>query len=178
SKGRSAMQKIIKIGHRCARKSPLQKSLAEYCQLRNIKKLKMVKRVPTRWNTMYNVVDRALKLRKAIHSLTLSPTHNVGPPTKRLKRYHLSDEEWLILESLRPLLKVFISALLHDATTRISSSKYPMLHEVIPIIDVLNKKLEEAVANNALPLVVRRGVQRAIMVLDKYYSRTDESIMW
>ncbi|KAJ3971457.1 hypothetical protein EV361DRAFT_219428 [Lentinula raphanica] len=32
--------------------------------------------------------------------------------------------------------------------------------------------------NNALPLVVQRGVQRAIMVLDKYYSRTDESIMW
>ncbi|KAJ3817739.1 hypothetical protein F5880DRAFT_1466505, partial [Lentinula raphanica] len=64
------------------------------------------------------------------------------------------------------------------ATTRISSSKYPMLHEVIPIIDVLNKKLEAAVANTALPLVVRRGVQRAIMVLDKYYSRTDESIMW
>ncbi|KAJ3816600.1 hypothetical protein F5880DRAFT_1457244, partial [Lentinula raphanica] len=63
-------------------------------------------------------------------------------------------------------------------TTRISSSKYPMLHEVIPIIDVLNKRLEEAVANTALPLVVRRGVQRAIMVLDKYYSKTDESIMW
>ncbi|KAJ3823931.1 hypothetical protein F5880DRAFT_1481273, partial [Lentinula raphanica] len=122
---------------------------------------------------MYNVVDRALSLRKAIHSLTLSPAHNMGPPTKRLKRFNLSDEEWAILESLLPLLKLLL-----DATTRISSSKYPMLHKVIPIIDVLNKRLEEAVANTALPLVVHRGVQRAIMVLDKYYSKTDESIMW
>lgn len=67
--GRSAMRKIIKIGQCCARKGPLQKTWARYCKLKNVPKLKMVKRVPTRWNTMYNVVHRAWRLRKALDAM-------------------------------------------------------------------------------------------------------------
>lgn len=104
--GRSAVQKIIKLGQRCAHKGPLQKALKLYCKLRNIPPLKMVKRVATRWNTMYNVVDRAIKLRKALNSLCRSPELNVGRPTKRLKRYLLSDDEWSILEAMLPVLAV------------------------------------------------------------------------
>lgn len=105
--GRSAVQKIVKLGQRCAAKGPLQKALKKYCGLRNIPKLKMVKRVATRWNTMFNVVDRALKLRKALESLCCSSTMNIGrPPSKRLKRFNLTSEEWKILENMLPVLKV------------------------------------------------------------------------
>ena len=104
--GRSAMQKIIKLGQRCTRKSALQKKLAYYCGLKKIPVLKMVKRVPTRWNTMYNVVDHAITLRQALDAICKSPELNVGRPTKRLKRFLLVDAEWDILEALLPVFKV------------------------------------------------------------------------
>lgn len=105
--GRSAMQKIIKIGQRCARKGPLQKTLAHYCKLKNVPKLKMVKRVPTCWNTMYIVVNRARRLRKALDAMCNGAPQNSNPVrTKRLRRFALSSEEWDILEKLEPVLMV------------------------------------------------------------------------
>lgn len=53
-----------------------------------------------------------------------------------------------------------------------------MLHEVIPMMDILNKELETAFNNEKHPLVVRRGIQHALVVLDKYYSKVDYSLMW
>lgn len=105
--GRSAMQKIIKLGQRCVRKGALQKKLVYYCGLKNIvPALKMIKRVPTRWNTMYNVVDRALALRKALDAITKLPEYRTGRPTQRLNRFFLEKEEWDILAALLPILKV------------------------------------------------------------------------
>ncbi len=45
-------------------------------------------------------------------------------------------------------------------------------------MDLLNDKLERVVNDESQPSVIRKAVQRAIMVLDKYYTLTDESIMW
>ncbi len=53
-----------------------------------------------------------------------------------------------------------------------------MLHEVIPIMDLLNDELKKIVNNASQPSVIRKAVQRAITVLDKYYTLTDDSIMW
>lgn len=53
-----------------------------------------------------------------------------------------------------------------------------MLHEVIPMMDILNKELETAFNNEKHPLVVRHGIQHALVVLDKYYSKVDYSLMW
>lgn len=101
------MQKIIKIGQRCARKGPLQKTLARYCKLKNVPKLKMVKRVPTRWNTMYVVVNCAWRLRKALDAMCNGAPQNSNPVhTKRLRCFALSSEEWDILEKLEPVLMV------------------------------------------------------------------------
>ncbi len=52
-----------------------------------------------------------------------------------------------------------------------------MLHEVIPIMDILNRKMEAMTNDTTLPNIIRRAVQRGIMVLDKYYALTDESII-
>lgn len=77
--GHSAMQKVIKLGQCCTRKSALQRKLVCYCGLKKIPVLKMVKCVPTRWNTMYNVVDCAITLRQALDvickSLELDVSH-------------------------------------------------------------------------------------------------------
>ncbi|KAF5336727.1 hypothetical protein D9757_015382 [Collybiopsis confluens] len=161
--GRAAVQKIIRLGHRCANRSLFQKELVRLCILHKMDPLKMVKRVATRWNTMYTVIKRALKLKNPLNALCdLSEFNKDRRPTQRLKRLLLTGEEWAFLEQLLPILK-----LLYDATNRVSKSNWPMLHEVIPTMELLNRKLEEYI-----------GVQQALLVLDKYYAKTDESIMW
>lgn len=109
--GRSAVQKILKLGQRCARKGPVQKALAVYCTKRNIKRLKMVKRVPTRWNTMYNVINRAIRLRQALHSLCIADSSNLRSilPSKRLKRFDLSDDQWELMGHFEKPLEVSCS---------------------------------------------------------------------
>jgi hypothetical protein len=43
------------------------------------------------------------------------------------------------------------------------------------MIDKLTEKMEAIINTVQTPLAIRHGVQNAIKVLDKYYSKTDES---
>lgn len=192
--GRSAVQKILKLGQRCARKGPMQKSLALHCKRHNMKPLKMVKCVPTRWNTMYNVINRALRLKEPLHYLCVANSSNLRSmtPSKRLNRFDLSDEQWELMGQFeKPLevsyrfscnmlchFQIVIVQLLNEATCRISTSSYPMLHQVIPMMEILFTEFEAMVNDVDLPDILRRAVQKGLIVLDKYYSLTDESIMW
>lgn len=59
-----------------------------------------------------------------------------------------------------------------------SQSDVPLLHEVIPYIDKLTTLLENVIASTSASQVVRVAAARGLSVLNKYYSRTDESIMY
>lgn len=55
----------------------------------------------------------------------------------------------------------------------------PLLHEVIPIIDVLTGKLASTIVNeDGLQRIVRIAAMRGLDVINKYYSKTDNSIMY
>jgi len=45
-----------------------------------------------------------------------------------------------------------------------------LLYKVIPIINILTEKLEEAAENKSLLLAVRSGAMKGLAVLNKYYS--------
>lgn len=49
---------------------------------------------------------------------------------------------------------------------------------MIPLIDALTAHLEKAIKNTALLRTVRNAAVRGRAVLNKYYSRTDDSIMY
>jgi len=59
-----------------------------------------------------------------------------------------------------------------------SQSKTPLLYQVIPIIDALTRMLETVSENGALFPAVRAAATKGIAVLNKYYAKTDESIMY
>jgi hypothetical protein len=59
-----------------------------------------------------------------------------------------------------------------------SQSKVPLLHEVIPLIDTITRALEKAVTNCDLYPAVRASAAKGLFVLNKYYSKTDDSIMY
>ncbi|TDL14515.1 hypothetical protein BD410DRAFT_733965 [Rickenella mellea] len=98
--------------------------------------------------------------------------HNTSRGPK-LKKYRLSNEEWDVLKQLSPLLQRFLAA-----TERISKSAVPLIHEVIPLIDSLTDTLAAAVLDEALHPVVRAAMARGVEVLNRYYSKTDDSVMY
>jgi len=64
------------------------------------------------------------------------------------------------------------------ATKKISKSKVPLIHHVIPIFDVVTTALEDYIDNSALPLVVRHAALQGYLMLNKYYTLTDDSIVY
>ncbi len=64
------------------------------------------------------------------------------------------------------------------ATECISWSGALLLHEVILTMDILTWELKKALKNMALLLCVHLGVSQGLAIIDKYYSKMDESIMW
>ena len=77
------------------------------------------------------------------------------------------------IHSSHYLFKFFLRA-----TERISTKGSPLLYDVIPLIDKLSLQLEKAVKDRALSKVVRVAAARGLGVLNKYYSKTDDSIMY
>lgn len=54
----------------------------------------------------------------------------------------------------------------------------PLLHQVIPVIDILTECLEDISSNSQYYSTIRAGAAKGLAVLNKYYSKTDESIMY
>lgn len=134
------------------------------------------------------MVKRALELRKALDKLVDMDRHNAVAKT-RLRRFKLQPDEWELLVQLRPLLVVsdfHFSILLFNgaiqsflkATERMSQSKVPLLHEVIPLIDTITRTLEKAITDHDLYPAVRASAAKGLAILNKYYSKTDDSIMY
>ncbi|KAL0570348.1 hypothetical protein V5O48_011618 [Marasmius crinis-equi] len=64
----------------------------------------------------------------------------------------------------------------HLRHLKLNNNEWNVLGELKRVL-MLNNKLEQLVDDNTLLPCVRAGVGQALAVLDKYYSRTDESIM-
>lgn len=56
--------------------------------------------------------------------------------------------------------------------------RIPLIHEVIPIMDILTKKIDDSITDTSLHIAVRAAAARGRVILNKYYSKTDESIMY
>lgn len=55
---------------------------------------------------------------------------------------------------------------------------HPLVHAVIPLIDNLTNKLTTAAESSNLHIAVRAGAVAGYKILNKYYSRTDDSIVY
>ncbi|KAJ7220084.1 ribonuclease H-like domain-containing protein [Mycena pura] len=80
------------------------------------------------------------------------------------------------------LLLLIFSQPFKDATLRLSTNRHPRIFEVIPIIDKLNEHLEAAKKpppkQRTMFDVVRMAAVAGLGILDKYYTKMDESIMY
>jgi hypothetical protein len=54
----------------------------------------------------------------------------------------------------------------------------PLVHAVIPMIDNLHRHLEQASQDPNVHIAVRAGAFAGIKALNKYYSKTDDTIVY
>lgn len=73
---------------------------------------------------------------------------------------------------------LFLIQLFLYATKKISGNESPLIHHVVPIIDSLTSALDKYIDNVALHPVVCHAALRGLLMLNKYYARTDESIVY
>jgi hypothetical protein len=84
----------------------------------------------TRWNSTHDMIDRTLDLKAALTRIIASE--------KKLSHLRLTSGDWTLLEDLRALLGIFVSA-----TKRLSGSNYPTLAYQLPYFAFLLRELEE-----------------------------------
>ena len=65
-----------------------------------------------------------------------------------------------------------------QATLHMETMGRPLVHAVIPLIDNLTTKLEQWSKDESLHIAVRAGTLAGVRVLNKYYSKTDDSIIY
>ncbi|RDX39814.1 hypothetical protein OH76DRAFT_1367189, partial [Lentinus brumalis] len=156
----------------------IRAELAKLAQNAELNSEVLVRAVKTRWNTVTHVLERAKEMRAVLTEVCDMAQFNKGANRKKgaglhLRRFILDDLEWDILDQLLRLLSPFLYA-----TTRMSKNTRALVHEVIPNMDVLTAHLDDFDSDITLHPSVRAAAQRGRIILNKYYSRTDESIVY
>lgn len=82
----------------------MQAELIQAAVATGIPAKKMIRPVDTRWNTMCEVIERALELRPALDRLLSQPKYTKGKTN--LSKLKLTGTEWNLLVLLKPTLKV------------------------------------------------------------------------
>ncbi|GES72958.1 zinc finger BED domain-containing protein RICESLEEPER 2-like [Rhizophagus clarus] len=156
-------QLIIKIQHSSQR---LEK-LSANCRLYNIDDLKSIQDVPIRWNSTYDMIERALKLKEALTFTAASD--------KDLKDCIITDDNWNQLELIKGFLELF-----KKTTVMMSGSKYSTLSTTIPLYNELIIHTEEyleseepAISNDFL----KKAVEDCNRKLLEYYNKTNNACL-
>ena len=121
---------IVNHFHKSAKDSH---KLTEIQKKLNIKQHKLKNESPTRWNSLYYLMDRIVEQREAI-TVVLASNDKVN---------NLQNHEWKTAENYVKVLKPF-----EDVTSMMSASRYPTLSMVIPVLNVLKQQMDESEMND------------------------------
>ncbi|PIL35261.1 hypothetical protein GSI_01986 [Ganoderma sinense ZZ0214-1] len=167
---KAALEKIMKLASKVFCSPHARSELAKLAKAKNLKCETLVRPVRTRWNTVTCVLGRAIDLSPVLEPLCDMHQFNKDPKRGlRLRRFIVLENEWDVLKDLHRLLDPFLFA-----TNQISSNRHALIQDVIPFIDVLTEHVEKFKADTSVSRVVRAAAARGRIILDRYYSRTDE----
>ncbi|KAJ2920669.1 hypothetical protein H1R20_g16425, partial [Candolleomyces eurysporus] len=118
------------------------------------------------------LLNGSLKPRPALDHLVIKEAHN-QLRNAQLSQFKISQEEWLVLEQLSPMLNIIMYT-----TKQILHCDVPLVHEVIPYIDSVSSYFDTVIDNMALLPAVQHAALRGLVMMNKYYSKTDEIIVY
>jgi hypothetical protein len=140
----------------------------------------MPRDVATRWNSTFDMLDFAVEHIKAINTIT-------GDRNMKIRKYELSESDWVIARQLRDVLKVCnllylmlylltlqICQLFKDATLFFSRGT-PSISTVIPAMDHIDEHLATAATNQGYTLAIKAALAIGKKTLNRYYNQTDHS---
>ncbi|KAJ3511231.1 hypothetical protein NMY22_g15715 [Coprinellus aureogranulatus] len=172
SVARLAITKLRSLAVKIAHSPTLREGLKSACEKVGCFFKMLSRDVSTRWNSTSELSKSGIDLRPALDRLCIQAEFNKSSGV-RLRRFRLSNEEWRIIEQLAPMLDVITYT-----TKEMSKSSTPLIHEVIPFIDGLTSYFDTVIDNQALHPAVRHAAMRGLKMLNKYYGRTDDSIVY
>ncbi|PIL27248.1 hypothetical protein GSI_10392 [Ganoderma sinense ZZ0214-1] len=149
--GRLTLQKILKLSQKVWNSPTVREEMSSQVKAAGKNSEVLIRAVKTRWNT--------------VTMAKFNKSQGV-----RLRRFIIEDEDWRILEELHTLLATFL-----EAMTVISRSSMPLLHDIIPWIDVMTHHLEDTYDNVNLLPVIRSAAHKGYKILQKYYRHMDET---
>lgn len=130
------------------------------CRGNNLKELKLIRDVPTRWNSKVDMLKRAYEQRAALT--------DVCTFDRKLNHLLISEAGWETLLRLVRLLNGF-----KQATLAMSHLATPTLSAVIPVFNGLIDRLEKVIGDPASGPDVTKAAQAALDKMLEYYSKTD-----
>lgn len=145
------------------RKSPkMIRKLNHCCKVERLPLLKPILDVKTRWNSTYEMIERALTLQRALESICNSVSH--------LRPMALSSAEWIYLQKLQHLLNNFVKF-----TVEVSASKHRVtINQAVPTYNVLIDAIDQYAADSDNGMQLRTAAFKARSKLVKYYGKTDD----
>ncbi|CAG8607822.1 13158_t:CDS:2 [Cetraspora pellucida] len=138
------------------------KKFSEIANLNNINLLPILD-VPTRWNSTYMIIQRALSLKVVFDKILLIEEF------LDLSNFKLSQSEWIFLENIALFLKRFTKLFTEmcSSTYLTISAAYPMYNY---LMDYYEKRINDQACNK-----ISDAAKAAWEKLQEYYNKTSES---
>ena len=182
------MLQLCELAKRVFHSPTIREDLTAACEKHRLTPKQLIRAIVTRWNSLAMAIARGLELRAANDTILAMSKYTKG--SSDLRRFRLSLAEWELLAQLYGVLEASIRAVISllilttslqnfvKATERVSRSETALLHEVIPLIDFLTTRLENAIADRSLLKPVRMAAARGLRMLNKYYEKSDDSWLY
>lgn len=114
--------------------------------------------VKTRWNSTYEMIERALKMRKVVDLLTSCEAD--------LKEFALHNEDWEILQEVLDFLQIF-----KDTSTFLCAERYPTIQYVVPVYNYLLEKIKDCMKSKGTHYMIP-AMKLAYEKISGYYDLT------
>ncbi|XP_003783147.1 zinc finger BED domain-containing protein 4 [Otolemur garnettii] len=115
-----------KICERVHRSPKAKEKLAELQKEYELPQHHLIQDVPSRWNTSFHMLERLIEQKRAINEMSIECNF----------RELISCDQWEVMQSVCHALKPF------DAASQEMSTHMSTLSQVIPMIHILNRKIE------------------------------------
>ncbi|XP_065521420.1 zinc finger BED domain-containing protein 4 [Lathamus discolor] len=115
-----------KICERVHRSAKAKEKLAELQKEYELPQHQLIQDVPSKWNTSFHMLERLIEQKRAIDEMSIECSF----------RELISCDQWEVMQSVCHALKPF------EAASREMSTHMSTLSQVIPMIHILNRKIE------------------------------------
>ncbi|GBC32317.2 zinc finger BED domain-containing protein RICESLEEPER 2-like [Rhizophagus irregularis DAOM 181602=DAOM 197198] len=143
--------------------SQRRKKFSEISKLNGVDDLLPILDVPTRWNSTYDMVKRALDLKVVFDKIILANEFS------DLNSIKLSQSDWTSLENIAAFLRCFAKL-----STEMCASTYPTISAVYPMYNLLMGHAEKKMNKDKTPNNIALAANAAWNKLYEYYNKASE----